>query len=79
MRKQVKLKLNKDQLVNNDNKEHDPETEQAVRRSSRERTKPKLLTYPQLGNPLVSIVQSLFKSLSEAVTNSVEIHEIQVV
>lgn len=67
------------ETMNNDNEEQNPETEQTVRRSSRERTKPKLLTYPQLGNPLVSIVQSLFQSLSEAVTSSIEIHKIQVV
>lgn len=76
---QPHIEMNRDQPLNNNNKEHDFETEQAVRRSSRERTKPKLLTYPQLGNPLVSIVQSLFQSLSEAVTNSIEVHEIRVV
>lgn len=71
--------MNEDPSVNNDNKEHDLEAEQALRRSSRERIKPKLLTYPELGNPLVSIVQSLFQRLSDAVTNTIEVHEIKVV
>lgn len=30
-----------------------------------------MFTYPELGNPLVSIVQSLFQSLSTAVTDSI--------
>lgn len=73
---QTHIEMNEDPSVN---KEHDPEAEQALRRSSRERLKPKLLTYPELGNPLVSIVQSLFQSLSDAVTNTIEGHEIKVV
>lgn len=71
--------VNETEPVNNETERNDPEAEQSVRRSSRERTKPKHLTYPQLGNPLVGIVQSLFQSLSEAVTGSIEIHDIQVV
>lgn len=44
--------------------------QQPPRRSTRERTQPKALTYPELGNPLVSVVQSLFQSLSSAITES---------
>lgn len=42
----------------------------SLRRSTRLKEKPRKLTYPALGNPLVSIVQSLFQSLSTAVSNS---------
>uniref|UniRef100_A0A1A8PLB6 Gypsy retrotransposon integrase-like protein 1 n=2 Tax=Nothobranchius rachovii TaxID=451742 RepID=A0A1A8PLB6_9TELE len=63
---------------NKDDK-NDPGTEQSVRRSHRERKMPKQLTYPQLGNPLISIVQSLFQSLSDAVIDSIELHEVKVV
>lgn len=42
----------------------------AVRRSSRQREQSKRLTYPELGNPLVTIVQSLFQSLSTVITDS---------
>lgn len=76
---QTCIEMNEDHSMNNDNEECSLVTEQPLRRSSRERTRPKLLTYPQLGNPLVSIVQSLFQSLSEAVSNSIEVHEIKVV
>lgn len=62
-----------------DDKGCDLVTEQADKRPSRQRTKPKILTYPKLGNPLVSVVQSLFQSLSEAVTGSIEIPEIRLV
>ncbi len=42
-----------------------------IRKSNRVRQKPCIFTYPELGNPLVSIVQSLFQSLSTAVTDSI--------
>lgn len=73
--------INKDNPVEENDAEtnNDPDTEQSVRRSLRERKTPKQLTYPQLGNPLISIVQSLFQSISEAVTSSIEVHDIKVV
>lgn len=37
-----------------------------IRKSNRVRQKTQIFTYPELGNPLVSIVQSLFQSLSTA-------------
>jgi len=40
------------------------------RRSTRDRKAPNRLTYPELGNPLVTVVQSLFQSLSEVITHS---------
>ena len=46
------------------------ETQTTVRRSLRQREPPKRLTYPQIGNPLVTIVQTLLQSLSTAITNS---------
>lgn len=61
-----------------DTKEIESDT-QALRRSSRDKTKTKRLTYLKLRNPLIGIVQSLFQSLSEAVTSSIETHEIKVV
>ncbi len=42
-----------------------------IRKSNRVRQRPRIFTYPELGNPLVSIVQSLFQSLSKAVTDSI--------
>lgn len=45
--------------------------ENFIRKSNRVRQKPKKFTYPELGNPLISIVQSLFQSLSTAVTDSI--------
>lgn len=41
-----------------------------LRRSTRDRKGTRRLTYPELGNPLVQIVQSLFQSLHEVITNS---------
>uniref|UniRef100_A0A3B1KCG7 Gypsy retrotransposon integrase-like protein 1 n=1 Tax=Astyanax mexicanus TaxID=7994 RepID=A0A3B1KCG7_ASTMX len=52
------------------NASEDSETEIPVRHSTRRREKAKRLTYPELGNPLVSIVQSLFQGLSTALTQS---------
>ncbi len=41
-----------------------------LRRSARQREKPKILTYPQLGNPLIDVVQSLFQGLNTAFVNA---------
>lgn len=41
-----------------------------VRRSSRDRVPPKKLTYPTLGNPLVSIMHSILSGLDEAFSKS---------
>lgn len=49
---------------------NETETISDVRRSSRQREQSKRLTYPELGNPLVTIVQSLFQSLSTVITDS---------
>uniref|UniRef100_A0A3B1IZP3 Gypsy retrotransposon integrase-like protein 1 n=1 Tax=Astyanax mexicanus TaxID=7994 RepID=A0A3B1IZP3_ASTMX len=46
------------------------EMENPVRHSTRSRTRAKRLTYPELGNPLISVVQSLFQGLSTAFTQS---------
>ncbi|XP_049332090.1 uncharacterized protein LOC111196705 [Astyanax mexicanus] len=48
----------------------DEETPASVRRSTRHREKAKRLTYPELGNPLISIVQSLFQGMTTALTQS---------
>ncbi|CAG5866853.1 unnamed protein product [Menidia menidia] len=69
--------VNETEPMIKDDKGCDLVTEQADKRPSRQRTRPKILTYPKLGNPLVSVVQSLFQSLSEAVTGSIEIPEIR--
>ena len=42
----------------------------SLRRSSRQREPTRRLTYPELGNPLVTVVQALFQSLSMAITKS---------
>lgn len=47
------------------------ETE-SLRRSRRQGEPPHRLNYPQLGNPFCSVIQSLFSSLSTAITNSLE-------
>lgn len=52
-----------------------PETEQyehEVRRSSRHREIPKILTYPELGNPLVMIVNSLLQVVNMALADSLQ-------
>ena len=54
--------------VQNDQDEDENQTE--VGRSTREREPSRKLTYPELGNPLVAIVQNLFQSLSTAISNS---------
>ncbi|XP_043986574.1 uncharacterized protein LOC122839254 isoform X2 [Gambusia affinis] len=43
-----------------------------VRRSTRERTHPKRLTYPSLGNPLVVVMQSLLGGLDKALQVALE-------
>lgn len=50
-------------------KEHNevaPEEEVALRRSSRDKTAPKKLTYPTLGNPLVTVMHSILTGLDQA-------------
>ncbi|XP_073687078.1 uncharacterized protein [Garra rufa] len=42
------------------------------RRSERERRPPKKFEYPQLGNPLTLVIQSLLQGLSEAFSSSLE-------
>ncbi len=42
------------------------------RRSQRERRPPKKFEYPQLGNPLTLVIQSLLQGLSEAFSSSLE-------
>lgn len=39
---------------------------QTIRRSSRQRQSPKRLQYSMLGNPLISVIQTLFHSLADA-------------
>ncbi|XP_030582401.1 uncharacterized protein LOC115778497 [Archocentrus centrarchus] len=48
----------------------DPITTQPLRRSERNRQPPRRLDYQDLGNPLVTVVKSLFQGLSTAFTNS---------
>ncbi|KAL6488151.1 hypothetical protein MHYP_G00047770 [Metynnis hypsauchen] len=52
-----------------DNQEDD-EDQSEPRRSTRQRGPPRKLTYPELGNPLVAIVQNLFQSLSSVISDS---------
>ncbi|XP_048066584.1 uncharacterized protein LOC125280239 [Megalobrama amblycephala] len=54
-----------------ENQSEETETE-LLRRSSRQCDAPKRLHYPQLGNPLSLVVQSLFSSLSTAITTTLE-------
>ena len=49
---------------------NDSEDREHIRKSSRHREPVERLTYRELGNPLVTIVQSLFQSLSTAITAS---------
>ena len=51
--------------------EDDPQSD-GVRRSSRQTKPPKKFHYPQLGNPLISVVQSLLQGLSNAFVQSEE-------
>ncbi|XP_049334999.1 uncharacterized protein LOC125802000 [Astyanax mexicanus] len=45
-------------------------TETHVRRSSRDRVPARRFHYPELGNPLVTVVTSLFQGLNSAIANS---------
>lgn len=56
-----------------DNKEEADYAEVAGRRSIRERTRPKRLTYPSLGNPLVEVMQSLLRGLDKAFTEALTV------
>ena len=47
-------------------------SEASVRRSTRQRMQPDRLAYSRYGNPLISVVQSLFHGLSTALINSLE-------
>lgn len=53
--------------INQSETEMEKET---LRRSIRDRKTLKRLTYPELGNPLAMLVQSLFQSLTEVITDS---------
>ncbi|XP_030602796.1 uncharacterized protein LOC115792414 [Archocentrus centrarchus] len=44
-----------------------------LRKSTRERTLPKRLTYPSLGNPLVVVMQSLLSGLDQALTEALTV------
>lgn len=48
------------------------ETEPELRHTQRSHEPPRRLHYPQLGNPLSMVIQSLLSSLSTALTNSLE-------
>lgn len=52
--------------VDEAHKEKADHTENVERRSTREKTRSKRLTYPSLGNPLVEVMQSLLKGLDKA-------------
>lgn len=49
-----------------------PQPEKTQRRSQRSHEPPKRLQYPQLGNPLSMVIQSLLSGLSTAFTNCME-------
>lgn len=50
----------------------EPENNVGPRRSERERRPPKKFEYPQLGNPLTLVIQSLLQGLNEAFSSSLE-------
>ncbi len=52
--------------------EDEAHTQNELRRSVRVKEKPRILTYPQLGNPLVTIVQSLLQGLNDAFSESLQ-------
>lgn len=52
------------------------ESDNIPRRSQRHREQPDRLQYGQLGNPLLSIVQSLFQGLSHAFADALQSHDI---
>lgn len=55
-----------------DNQSELTETGGGLRRSKRQCEPPKRLQYPQLGNPLSLVIQSLLSSLSTTITTSLE-------
>lgn len=52
--------------------EHELHEQNELRRSLRTKEKPKILTYPKLGNPLITIVQSLLQGLNDAFSESLQ-------
>lgn len=57
-------------------KEHNEvasEEEVALRRSSRDKTAPKKLTYPTLGNPLVTVMHSILTGLDQAFSQTLSL------
>lgn len=56
--------------VENEDETETFQTETQVRRSERIRQPSQRLTYPQLGNPLVTVVKSLFQGLNKALIDS---------
>ncbi|KAK7159830.1 hypothetical protein R3I94_005997 [Phoxinus phoxinus] len=64
----------KDTEIDQSERENDTESEEGVipRRSQRERRPAKRLEYPQLGNPLTVVIQSLLQGLSEAFSTALE-------
>lgn len=66
----VKEPVNQSVDVNDETDINSPITTQPVRRSERIRQPSKRLEYPNLGNPLVTVVKSLFQGLSTAFAES---------
>ncbi len=62
--------------VDEDDKEEADHSEIVKRRSTRERTRPKRLTYPSLGSPLVEVMQSLLRGLDKAFTEALTVDSI---
>lgn len=50
-----------------------PEDEVVLRRSSRDKTAPKRLTYPNLGNPLVTVMHSILTGLDQAFSQTLSL------
>ena len=55
--------------------EHSDTEPQSIRRSERIRQPPRRLDYPELGNPLVTVVKSLFQGLSKAFIDSLNVDQ----
>ncbi|KAL3974076.1 SWI/SNF-related matrix-associated actin-dependent regulator of chromatin subfamily A-like protein 1 [Sarotherodon galilaeus] len=62
--------LSPERQVENDEEPVTLQTETQIRRSERIRQPSQRLTYPQLGNPLVTVVKSLFQGLNKAFIDS---------
>uniref|UniRef100_A0A669DKA6 Gypsy retrotransposon integrase-like protein 1 n=1 Tax=Oreochromis niloticus TaxID=8128 RepID=A0A669DKA6_ORENI len=62
--------LSPERQVENDDEPDTLQTETQIRRSERIRQPSQRLTYPQLGNPLVTVVKSLFQGLNKAFIDS---------